>query len=76
MQLTVPPKLLTFSKIISDHLHNNAQREYKGIRMTTISEVGKPLADTPSELKIVRLINNRIDYNYYGLDEMNTTVIF
>ncbi len=62
--------------IFSGHLHNNAQGEYKGIRLVTTSAVGKPLADAPSGLRIVKVYNDRIEHKYYGHDELPDTGIF
>ena len=62
--------------IFSGHLHNNAQGEYKGIRLITTSAVGKPLADAPSGFRIVKVYNDRIEHHYYGLDEIPVTVVF
>lgn len=62
--------------IFSGHLHNNAQSEYKGVSLVTTSAVGKPLADAPSGLRIVKVYADRIAHNYYGLDELPDKVVF
>lgn len=62
--------------IFSGHLHNNAQGEYKGIRLITTSALGKPLADAPSGLRIVKVYKDRIEHHYYSLDEIPDTVVF
>lgn len=62
--------------IFSGHLHNNAQGEYKGIRLVTTSAVGKPLGDAPSGFRIVRVYSDRIVHHYYGLDELPDKVVF
>lgn len=62
--------------IFSGHLHNNAYGEYKGVQLVTTSAVGKPLAEAPSGLRIVKVYNDRIEHQYYGLDEIPDTVFF
>lgn len=62
--------------IFSGHLHNNAQGEYKGISLVTTSAVGKPLADVPSGLRIVKVYADSIAHHYYGLDELPDKVVF
>lgn len=61
--------------IFSGHLHNNAQAEYKGIRLIITSAVGKPLGNAPSGFRIIKVLNDRIEHNFYGLHEVPEKVI-
>ncbi|MBE0654614.1 MAG: metallophosphoesterase, partial [Bacteroidales bacterium] len=54
--------------IFAGHYHNSGYGEYKGIKMITTSAVGKPLADTPSGIRVVTLSDKGINSTYLSLD--------
>lgn len=56
--------------IIAGHLHNNATTKYKNLEVITTSAVGKPLAEVPSGFRVVKVYPDRIETNYYSLDEI------
>ena len=62
--------------IFSGHLHNNASTSFGKIQLIASSAVGKPLGNAPSGLRIVRVYNDSIESNYYGLDEIPDSITF
>ena len=62
--------------VFAGHLHNNAQSKYGTLEMITTSAVGKPLAKAPSGIRIIKVYPERIESNYYGLDEIPESVTF
>jgi 3',5'-cyclic AMP phosphodiesterase CpdA len=62
--------------IFSGHLHNNASARFGAIELVTTSALGKPLGNAPSGLRIVKIFNDRIEHQYYGLDEIPEKVTF
>lgn len=62
--------------VFSGHLHNNAVAKHGEIQLVITSAVGKPLGDAPSGLRIVKIYKDRIEHEYYGLDEIPDSVKF
>jgi 3',5'-cyclic AMP phosphodiesterase CpdA len=62
--------------IFAGHLHNNASANYGEMTMVTTSAVGKPLANAPSGLRIVKVYPDRIESDYYSLDELPEIITF
>jgi len=62
--------------VFAGHLHNNSKGTYEGIDMITTSAVGKPLADAPSGLRIIKIYSDRVESNYYSLDEIPEIITF
>lgn len=62
--------------IFSGHLHNNASTSFGKIQLVVSSAVGKPLGNAPSGIRIVKVYNDRIESNYYGLDEVPKIITF
>jgi serine/threonine-protein phosphatase CPPED1 len=62
--------------VFAGHLHNNASAKYGEMAMITTSAVGKPLANAPSGLRIVKVYSDRIESDYYSLDELPEMVTF
>jgi 2',3'-cyclic-nucleotide 2'-phosphodiesterase (5'-nucleotidase family) len=62
--------------VFAGHLHNNASSNYGKMAMITTSAVGKPLADAPSGLRIVKVYSDRIESDYYSLDELPEKITF
>jgi len=62
--------------VFAGHLHNNSRGSWDDIEMITTSAVGKPLADAPSGLRIIKIYPDHIESSYYGLDEIPEIVTF
>lgn len=62
--------------VFSGHYHNNAVNNYKGVQLITTSALGKPLGKAPSGMQIVKIYNDRIEHEYYGLDDLPDSIIF
>jgi 3',5'-cyclic AMP phosphodiesterase CpdA len=60
--------------VFSGHYHNNSFSVYGNTRMVTTSALGKPLGSAPSGMRIVRVYSDRIDHDYFGLEEMPDSV--
>lgn len=62
--------------IFSGHHHNNGLSTYGNMQLVTTSALGKPLGQAPSGMRIVKIYSNRIEHQYYGLEELPDSVIF
>jgi serine/threonine-protein phosphatase CPPED1 len=62
--------------VFSGHYHNNNLSTYRNIQLITTSAVGKPLGEAPSGMRIVKIYNNKIEHEYYGLDDTPNSIIF
>jgi 3',5'-cyclic AMP phosphodiesterase CpdA len=62
--------------LFSGHYHNNKLLNYGQMQLVTTSAVGKPLADAPSGLRIVKIYSDKIEHAYYGLEELPDAVKF
>jgi serine/threonine-protein phosphatase CPPED1 len=62
--------------VFSGHLHNNKELTFGHVMLVTTSALGKPLGCAPSGLRIVKIYNNRIKHEYFGLDELPRSVKF
>jgi serine/threonine-protein phosphatase CPPED1 len=62
--------------VFAGHLHNNSRGSWDDIEMITTSAVGKPLADAPSGIRIIKIYPDRIVSAYYGLDEIPEIITF
>jgi 3',5'-cyclic AMP phosphodiesterase CpdA len=60
--------------VFSGHLHNNATAKFGDIELITTSAVGKPLGKAPSGIRIVKVYNDRIESEYYALDEIPSVI--
>lgn len=60
--------------VFSGHLHNNAVANFGKIQFVATSAMGKPLGKAPSGLRIVKVYKDRIEHQYYGLDEVPESV--
>lgn len=54
----------------SGHYHRNAYGQYKGMEVVTSGPVGKPIGKDPSGFRIVKVYEDRIEHEYYGLDQV------
>lgn len=62
--------------IFSGHLHENRENEYKGMQVITTGPVGKPLGDDPSGFRVVKVFPDKIESEYYGLEEVPDAITF
>ena len=62
--------------IFSGHYHNNSLSTYGNIQLVTTSALGKPLGKAPSGMRIVKVYSDRIEHEYYGLDELPESIQF
>lgn len=60
--------------IFAGHLHNNAISKYGKIEMITTSSVGKPLGTVPSGFRIIKVYPDKIEHEYYGLEEIPDSI--
>jgi 3',5'-cyclic AMP phosphodiesterase CpdA len=56
--------------IYAGHYHNNGYGKYGDLEMITTSAAGRPLAGTPSGLRIVKVYNDDIESMYFSLDSI------
>jgi Icc-related predicted phosphoesterase len=56
--------------VFAGHYHNNALNTYKKIELITTSAVGKPLGKAPSGLRIIKVENDNLSHEYFGLEEV------
>ncbi len=64
------------SAVFSGHYHNNALSSFQNVQLITTSAVGKPLGDAPSGMRIVKIYGDRIEHEYFGLEEIPDSVRF
>jgi 3',5'-cyclic AMP phosphodiesterase CpdA len=62
--------------VFSGHYHNNSLATYGKTQLVTSSALGKPLGTAPSGMRIVKVYTNRIDHEYFGLEELPDSVKF
>jgi Icc-related predicted phosphoesterase len=62
--------------LFSGHYHNNSFSIYGNLELVTTSALGKPLGKAPSGMRIVKIYSNKIEHEYYGLDELPDSIQF
>jgi 3',5'-cyclic AMP phosphodiesterase CpdA len=62
--------------VFSGHYHNNSLSMYGNLQLVTTSALGKPLGKNPSGMRIVKVYSDRIEHEYYGLDELPDSIQF
>ena len=62
--------------VFAGHLHNNASAANGNTKMIVTSAVGKPLGSAPSGIRIIKVYRNRIESDYFSLDEVPETISF
>jgi 3',5'-cyclic AMP phosphodiesterase CpdA len=60
--------------VFSGHYHNNRLSVFGNTQMVTTSSLGKPLGSAPSGMRIVKVYSDRIEHEYFGLEEMPDSV--
>jgi len=58
------------------HRHRNNLAVYGKMQLVTTSALGKPLGKNPSGMRIVKIYEDRIEHEYYGLDDLPDSVKF
>ena len=58
------------SAVFSGHWHKCHYVDHKDIQMVTTGAVGYPLGDDPSGFRIVKVSQDKVEHQYYGLDHM------
>ncbi len=56
--------------LFSGHYHNNKLLNYGPMQLVTTSALGKPLGEAPSGLRIVKIYADKIEHQYFGLEEL------
>jgi hypothetical protein len=46
------------------------------MQLVTTSSLGKPLGEAPSGLRIVKVYSNKIEHEFFGLDELPEKIEF
>lgn len=64
------------SAVFSGHYHNNSLSTYENLKLVTTSALGKPLGEAPSGFRIVKVYRDKIEYEYYGLENLPNSVVF
>ncbi len=62
--------------VFSGHYHNNSLATYGKMQLVTTSALGKPLGKAPSGMRIIKVYSDRIEHEYYGLEELPDSVQF
>ena len=60
--------------VFAGHYHRNAHGRDGELEMVTTSAVGKPLGKDPSGFRLVKVYEDRLEHQYYSLDELPGTV--
>jgi 3',5'-cyclic AMP phosphodiesterase CpdA len=59
--------------VFAGHSHRNSYARAGAMQMITTGPVGKPLGDDPSGFRVVRVLEDRIEHEYRGLDTTHET---
>ena len=62
------------SGVFSGHWHRNAYASDGRMLMVISGPVGFPLGDDPSGIRIVKMYDDRIEHQYYGMDDLPDSV--
>lgn len=62
--------------IFFGHHHNNGYATYGKMELVTTSALGKPLGNAPSGFRIIKVYNDKIEHEYFGLEELPDSVVF
>lgn len=64
------------SAVFSGHHHSNGLSKYGNVELVTTSALGKPLGKDPSGFRIIKVYRDKIEHEYFGLDELPDSVVF
>ena len=62
------------SGLFAGHWHKNNYAADGDMLMVTSGPVGFPLGDDPSGLRIVKVYDDRIEHEYFGMDDVPASV--
>ncbi len=62
--------------VFSGHHHNNGFATYGNVQLVTTSALGKPLGAAPSGFRIVKVYSDKIEHEFFGLEELPDSVVF
>jgi 3',5'-cyclic AMP phosphodiesterase CpdA len=62
--------------VFSGHYHNNSLSAFGNMQLVTTSALGKPLGKAPSGMRIIKVYSDRIEHEYFGLDELPDSIQF
>lgn len=62
--------------VFSGHYHNNSLSTYGNVALVTTSALGKPLGKAPSGVRIIKVYSDKIEHEYFGLEELPDSVQF
>jgi serine/threonine-protein phosphatase CPPED1 len=62
--------------VFSGHHHNNGFATYRNVQLVTTSALGKPLGKAPSGFRIIKVYNDKIEHEFFGLEELPDSVVF
>lgn len=61
--------------VLSGHYHNNSLSTYRKVQLVTTSALGKPLGKAPSGFRIIKVYNDKIEHEFFGLEELPDSVV-
>jgi 3',5'-cyclic AMP phosphodiesterase CpdA len=62
--------------IFCGHHHNNGYATYGKMELVTTSALGKPLGNAPSGFRIIKVYHDKIEHEFFGLEEVPGSVKF
>lgn len=62
--------------VFSGHHHNNGLATYGKMELVTSSSLGKPLGKAPSGFRIIKVYDDKIEHQYFGLKELPEKIDF
>ena len=62
--------------VFSGHYHNNSLSNYGNVQLITTSSLGKPLGKAPSGFRIVKVYSNKIEHEFFGLEDLPKKIEF
>lgn len=60
--------------VFAGHLHRNASGSYKGMPVTVTTAMGAQLGDDMPGLRIIKVLENKVEQNFYTLNNLPTTI--
>ena len=62
------------SAVFSGHLHMNRYASDGDLEMVASGPVGYPMGDDPSGIRVVKVLGDRVEHDYYGFDNLPNSV--
>jgi 3',5'-cyclic AMP phosphodiesterase CpdA len=62
--------------VFCGHHHNNGLATYRNVELVTTSSLGKPLGKAPSGFRIIKVYTDKIEHEFFGLEELPDSVVF